>query len=154
MMLPMVETVMGLVALIVFAVSYWRYKWRDRSNFGKLPPGSMGLPFLGETIQFSIPSKSVDLPPFLKKRIKKYGTLFKTSLAGRPVVISTDPEFNKYILLQEGKLVELWYLDSLSKLMGHDAQDLEVKTNATGYVQKHLRHLILNHMGPESLKEN
>ncbi|XP_010067803.1 cucurbitadienol 11-hydroxylase [Eucalyptus grandis] len=152
MRFPMVETAMGLVALIVFASFYWKYKWRDSSNFGKLPPGSMGLPFLGETIQFFIPSKSIDLPPFLKKRIKRYGTLFKTSLAGRPVVISTDPEFNKYVLLQEGKLVELWYLDSLSKLVGHDSPDLEVKTNATGYVHKHLRYLILNHMGPESLK--
>lgn len=72
MRFPVVETVMGLVALTVFAISYWKCKWRDRSNFGKLPPGSMGLPFLGETIQFFIPSKSIDISPFLKKRIKKY----------------------------------------------------------------------------------
>lgn len=151
-MFPMLEIAMGLAALIVFAVFHWKLKWRNRSNIGKLPPGSMGLPYIGETIQFFIPSRSRDMPPFIKKRVKKYGTLFKTSLAGRPVVVSSDPEFNKFVLLQEGKSVETWYLDSFSKLVGHDTQDLEVKTNATGYIHKHLRYLILNHMGSESLK--
>ncbi|XP_039173926.1 cucurbitadienol 11-hydroxylase-like [Eucalyptus grandis] len=153
MMFPMLEIAMGLAALIVFAVFHWKLKWRNRSNIGKLPPGSMGLPYIGETIQFFIPSRSRDMPPFIKKRVKKYGTLFKTSLAGRPVVVSSDPEFNKFVLLQEGKSVETWYLDSFSKLVGHDTQDLEVKTNATGYIHKHLRYLILNHMGSESLKK-
>lgn len=145
---------MGLMALIAIAVSHWKYKWRIRSSGGKLPPGSMGFPLIGETIEFFMPSKSVDIPPFLKKRTKRYGTLFKTNLVGRPAVISADPDFNRFILLEEGKSVEMWYLDAFAKLLGHDTTtDLEVKTNVTGYIHKHVTNVILNHFGPERLKD-
>ncbi|XP_030547433.1 cucurbitadienol 11-hydroxylase-like [Rhodamnia argentea] len=152
--IPILEIVMGFVALIVIAVSHWKYKWRTRSSIGKLPPGSMGFPLIGETIQFLLPSKSIDIPPFLKKRIKRYGPLFKTHLVGRPAVVSADPEFNRLILREEGKSVEMWYLDSFAKLVGHDATtDLEVKTNATGHAHKHIINVILKHFGPERLKD-
>ncbi|KAK3422952.1 hypothetical protein EUGRSUZ_G03306 [Eucalyptus grandis] len=145
---------MGLMALIAIAVSHWKYKWRIRSSGGKLPPGSMGFPLIGETIEFFMPSKSVDIPPFLKKRTKRYGTLFKTNVVGRPAVISADPDFNRFILLEEGKSVEMWYLDAFAKLLGHDTTtDLEVKTNVTGYIHKHVTNVILNHFGPERLKD-
>ncbi|XP_039173924.1 cucurbitadienol 11-hydroxylase-like [Eucalyptus grandis] len=151
---PNLEIVMGLMALIAIAVSHWKYKWRIRSSGGKLPPGSMGFPLIGETIEFFMPSKSVDIPPFLKKRTKRYGTLFKTNVVGRPAVISADPDFNRFILLEEGKSVEMWYLDAFAKLLGHDTTtDLEVKTNVTGYIHKHVTNVILNHFGPERLKD-
>lgn len=85
----------------------------------------------------------------------RYGPLFKTSLAGRPVVVSTDADFNRFILLQEGKLVELWYLDAFAKIMGDDASTGDcIKTNATGFIHKHLRGLVSNHFGPERLRDN
>lgn len=70
--IPILEIVLGLVALTVIVVSHWKYKWRIRSSVGRLPPGSMGLPFIGETIDFFMPSKSIDIPPFLKKRTERY----------------------------------------------------------------------------------
>ncbi|CAK7330765.1 unnamed protein product [Dovyalis caffra] len=39
---------------------------------GVLPPGSMGWPLIGETLQFIIPGRSLDLHPFVKKRMQKY----------------------------------------------------------------------------------
>ncbi|XP_048134908.1 cucurbitadienol 11-hydroxylase-like [Rhodamnia argentea] len=152
--IPILEIVMGFVALAVIAVSHWKYKWRIHSSRGRLPPGSMGFPFIGETIEFFIPTKSIDIPPFLKKRTKRYGTLFKTNLVGRPAVVSADPEFNRFILREEGKLVEMWYLDAFAKLLGHDTTTgLEVKTNATGYIHKHVTNVVRNHFGPERLRD-
>ncbi|RVW50972.1 Cytochrome P450 87A3 [Vitis vinifera] len=138
-----------VVSLFIASITHWVYKWRNPKCNGKLPPGSMGFPIIGETIQFFIPSKSLDVSSFIKKRMKKYGPLFCTNLAGRPVVVSSDPDFNYYIFQQEGKLVELWYMDSIAKLVGLDTSQ---SIAATGYVHKYLRNLALAHFGTEALK--
>lgn len=60
------------VAVVVLAV-HWVYRWRNpRCSIGKLPPGSMGLPLLGETKQFFSPNTTFDVSPFIKDRIKTY----------------------------------------------------------------------------------
>uniref|UniRef100_A0A2N9FD71 Cytochrome P450 n=1 Tax=Fagus sylvatica TaxID=28930 RepID=A0A2N9FD71_FAGSY len=124
-------------------------RWRNPKCNGKLPPGSMGFPLIGETLAFLSANKTLDMPPFVKKRAKKYGPIFRTSLAGRPVVISSDPEFNYYVFQQEGKLVERWYMDSFAKLLHQDAARINGQKN----IHKYLRNLILGHFGPEVLKE-
>ncbi|CAI0395958.1 unnamed protein product [Linum tenue] len=110
----------------------------------------MGLPFVGETFQFFSPSRSFDVPLFLSSRIQKYGKIFKTSVAGRAVVMSADPDFNHFILQQEGKLVELWYMDSFAELVGQRGPLKEVAT--AGSLHKNLKKLIQEHIGIESLK--
>ncbi|CAI9768368.1 unnamed protein product [Fraxinus pennsylvanica] len=60
-----------IVGLLTVYVTHWIYRWRNPKCNGVLPPGSMGLPLIGETIQLVIPSASLDLPPFIKKRMKR-----------------------------------------------------------------------------------
>ncbi|KAJ8447427.1 hypothetical protein Cgig2_019421 [Carnegiea gigantea] len=137
-----------LAICIIFMVSK-----RRNSRFNKaiiLPPGSKGFPLIGETLQLLIPSYSLDLPSFIRSRIQRYGPIFQTRLVGRPVVVSTDGDFNRYLVQQEGRLVEMWYLDTFSKLF---AQEGEARTNAAGLVHKYLRNLTLSHFGSESLRE-
>ncbi|KAM5562735.1 cucurbitadienol 11-hydroxylase-like [Rosa sericea] len=139
---------LSLVALLVIYITHWIAKWRNPKCNGVLPPGSMGLPLIGETLSLIIPSYSLDVHPFIKKRLQKYGPIFRTSLAGRPVVISADPEFNNYIFQQEGKSVELWYMDTISKVFVGDT-----KANATGVIHKYIRSTFMKHFGAENLKE-
>jgi cytochrome P450 len=47
---------------------------------GQLPPGSLGLPWIGETVSFAL-----DNHRFFETRFKKYGPVFKSRLFGRPV---------------------------------------------------------------------
>ncbi|KAE9452150.1 hypothetical protein C3L33_15950, partial [Rhododendron williamsianum] len=139
-----------LVAVVTIFITHWVHNWRNpKCSNGVLPPGSMGLPIIGETLHLLIPSRSLDLHPFIKKRIQRYGPLFRTSLAGRPVIISTDPEVNNYIFSQEGRSVELWYLDTFAKLFNMDG---ESKTTGFGAVHRYVRSILLNHFGTESLK--
>ncbi|KAL6963618.1 hypothetical protein U1Q18_042528 [Sarracenia purpurea var. burkii] len=133
----------SVVALATIFITHWVNKWRNPRCNGVLPPGSMGFPLIGETIQLLIPSRSLDLHPFIKKRVRRYGSLFRTSVVGRPMVMSTDPKFNHFILMEEGKSVELWYLDSFSKML---------PIYALGSVQKYIRNIALNHFGAESIK--
>ncbi|KAL6345340.1 hypothetical protein AAG906_015823 [Vitis piasezkii] len=69
-------------------------------------------------------------------------------MLGRQVVVTADPEANHFILEQEGKSVEMCYLDSVAQLCGHD----ESSAGATGHIHKYLRTLILNHFGYERLR--
>ncbi|KAL3732655.1 hypothetical protein ACJRO7_029323 [Eucalyptus globulus] len=98
----------------------------------------MGFLFTGETIEL-IPGKSIDIPPFLDKRTKRYGTVFKMNLVGRPAVILADPDFSRFILLEEWKSVEMWYLDAFA--------------NVTGYIHKHVTDAMLNHFGLKRLQD-
>lgn len=82
----------------------------------------------------------------------RYGPIFRTSLAGRPVVVSTDPDFNNYIVLQEGNLVELYYMDTFSKIFRQTGESS--RPNASGVVHKYVRAIFLNHFGAERLRES
>ncbi|OVA05698.1 Cytochrome P450 [Macleaya cordata] len=147
-MINMWSIALFFITLAIISFTHYVYRWRNPKCNGKLPPGSMGFPLIGETIEFFIPSKTLDVSSFIKKRIARYGPVFRTNLVGRPVVISTDPEFNAFIMQQEMKLVQLWYMDSFSMILGGITD-----TAAVAGILKYFRNLILDSMGTESLKE-
>ncbi|XP_059627235.1 cytochrome P450 87A3-like [Cornus florida] len=107
----------------------------------------MGLPVIGEALHLIIPSYSLDLPPFLKHRLKRYGEIFRTNVAGRAVIVSADPEFNYFLLQQHGKLVESWSLDTYAKVFAQDSRFDRAD------VQKYVRSLVLNHFGAGAIRE-
>nr|XP_048334324.1 cytochrome P450 87A3-like isoform X2 [Ziziphus jujuba var. spinosa] len=142
------EVLLCLVALLVVWVSHCVYRWKNPKCHGKLPPGSMGFPFIGETIQFFIPNHSLyDIPPFIRSRMARYGSLFRTSLVGRKVVVSVDPEINYQIFQQEGKSFVICYTESFSEIIGR--KSLLVYHEMA---HKYLKNLILHLVGPANLK--
>ncbi|KAJ0078461.1 hypothetical protein Patl1_23242 [Pistacia atlantica] len=136
-----------LVAFLVIRISHWFYTWSNPKCDGKLPPGSMGLPIIGETLQFLSPYKVHDVAPFLKKRITRYGPLFRTSLFGKKMIVSTDPEINYTILQRESTNFSIWLTDSFSKFLGE-----ENMLTQHGSFHRYMKNLILHLIGPESLK--
>jgi len=64
--------VLCLATLIVISITHWVYRWRNPSCNGKLPPGSLGFPLLGESLQFFTPYTSSDINPFIKQRMNRY----------------------------------------------------------------------------------
>jgi hypothetical protein len=57
-----------LLLLLLYAV----HRWRNPRCNGRLPPGSMGLPLVGETLQFFAPDASLDAPRFVRHRLARY----------------------------------------------------------------------------------
>ncbi|XP_062107269.1 cytochrome P450 87A3-like isoform X2 [Humulus lupulus] len=139
--------VMSLIAIITIMVSHWVYRWQNPKCNGKLPPGSMGFPIIGETLEFFTPYSLYDIPPYIKKRITRYGSLFRTNLVGENIVISTDAEFNYHIFKNEGKSFLFWYPESFTKIFG--GQDI---LTYHGMVHKYLKNLVLHLVSPENLK--
>ncbi|KAG9453983.1 hypothetical protein H6P81_006887 [Aristolochia fimbriata] len=88
---------------------------RRRSD---IPPGSLGLPFVGETLQLIAAYKTENPEPFIDARVRRYGRLFTTHVFGEPTVFITDPDSNRFVLQNEGKLFECSYPSSISNLLG------------------------------------
>ncbi|KAF5816104.1 putative cytochrome P450 [Helianthus annuus] len=136
-----------IAALFVVSITHWVYRWRNPKCNGKLPPGSMGLPLLGETLDFFTPNQTNDTP-FIKNRIKRYGPIFRTSLVGLQVIVSTDSELSYMVFQQEGQSFESWYPPSFRRIFGN--QNI---SSLHGSLHKYLKNMVLSVVGPESLKK-
>ncbi|KAL8060469.1 hypothetical protein ABFX02_02G026200 [Erythranthe guttata] len=126
------------------------YRWRNPKCNGKLPPGSLGFPFIGECLELIFPAHSYDVHPFIKKRLQRYGPLFRTNIAGRNVVVSADHEFNSYILQQEEKLVVRSYLDLFEKLF---KQSGKLRPDGLA-LHKYMKTSALSRFGLECIKKS
>ncbi|KAI4307924.1 hypothetical protein L6164_031049 [Bauhinia variegata] len=153
----LVELCLAGVLLLLYYILLIIIKWRNPKCNGVLPPGSMGLPLIGETLQLLTPSHSLDmhlhacLDLFIVKFVVRFGPIFKTSLVGRPIVMSTDAEFNNYIFQQEGKSVDMWYLDAVSKVLDLEGQGRGYTTLS---VHKYMRSLALSYIGVDNIRQN
>ncbi|KAG6523867.1 hypothetical protein ZIOFF_013754 [Zingiber officinale] len=83
-------------------------RWNEVRHRQKgLPPGTMGWPVIGETLEFLKQG-----PSFLKNQKAR------THILGSPTVICTEPEINKYVLMNENKGLLPGYPQSLTNIMG------------------------------------
>lgn len=77
----------------------------------------------------------------------RYGSIFRTSIVGLPVIVSADEDLNYMVFQQEGQMFQSWYPYSLRAIYG--------KQNVStlhGYLHKHLKNMMLNLFGHGSLK--
>ncbi|XP_027063257.2 taxadiene 5-alpha hydroxylase-like [Coffea arabica] len=116
--LPLFSAVVALALAIVF------YNFTSSNNKSKknLPPGELGLPWIGETLEFHKAQKNNRLyEEFVQPRIQKNGKTFKTRLMGSPTVVVNGAEANKFFLSNEFKLVVSSWPTSSVQLMGSDS---------------------------------
>ncbi|KAJ0531334.1 putative 3-epi-6-deoxocathasterone 23-monooxygenase [Helianthus annuus] len=87
-------------------------------NTKKILLGSMGWPFIGETLDF-IACGYTDRPQsFMDKRRQLYGKVFKSHLFGSPTIVSTDAEVSRIVLQSDANSFVPSYPKSLTELMG------------------------------------
>ncbi|KAF6163862.1 hypothetical protein GIB67_024717 [Kingdonia uniflora] len=116
------------IALLVIYITHWVYGWNNPKCNGKLPPGSMGFPVIGETFRFLSPNSSFDLLPFVKKRTQRYAQdlafyfllcSFSFSLPLSPLLFNCDsplpfvgfiasPPPIQSVVFQFGILLNMW----------------------------------------------
>ncbi|KAE8689610.1 Cytochrome P450 90A1 [Hibiscus syriacus] len=105
------------ILLLTTVISFLLHRVSRLRRF-RLPPGNLGLPFIGETLQLISAFKTENPEPFIDERVKRYGSVFTTHIFGEPTVFSAGPETNRFILQNEGKLFESSYPGSISNLLG------------------------------------
>ncbi|CAB1343748.1 unnamed protein product [Coregonus sp. 'balchen'] len=132
--------------LIVAAMKLWEMyviSGSDPTCQSPLPPGTMGLPFLGETLQMILQRRK-----FLKMKRQKYGYIYKTHLFGSPTVRIMGSEHVKQILMSEHKLVAAQWPASVRLILGSHAL-----SNAHGALHKSKKRAIMKAFSREALEQ-
>jgi (+)-abscisic acid 8'-hydroxylase len=146
-----------LVCSLIFAAiaSYVHYarrrKGEAQGGYGgghakaslKLPPGSMGWPYLGETLQLY----SQDPNVFFASKQKRYGEIFKTHLLGCPCVMLASPEAARFVLVTHAHLFKPTYPRSKERMIGPSALFFH-----QGEYHLRLRRLVQGALGPDALR--
>ncbi|KAL8161022.1 hypothetical protein V2J09_012511 [Rumex salicifolius] len=108
-----------ILILFLFLIPFIHLLRLLRRRRQRLPPGTTGvLPLIGETLQLISAYKSDNPEPFIDQRVNRFGPIFTTHVFGEATVFSADPETNRFILQNEGKLFEISYPSSISNLLG------------------------------------
>ncbi|KAK7394427.1 hypothetical protein VNO78_14955 [Psophocarpus tetragonolobus] len=98
------------VLCVLFFILFWR---DDR----KLPPGKMGFPVIGESLEFLSTGWKGHPQKFIYDRIAKYSSnVFKTSIFGERTVMLCGAACNKFLFSNENKLVVSWWPDNVNKI--------------------------------------
>ncbi|CAM6100995.1 unnamed protein product [Calypogeia fissa] len=97
-----IAVVLGAVLLLWVLRVFTRSKSRSRNRGSaagskklicpRLPKGSFGWPILGETLEFARSPEN-----FAASHHKRYGTIFKSNLFLRPVILGTTPDFTRFV---------------------------------------------------------
>ncbi len=105
-----------------------------------LPPGNVCLPIIGETISFLTDRN------FHKKRLDKYGRIYKTNIFGSPTVTMTTAEANQFLFTNENKYVAATWPKSTETLLG-----VASLANQTGEFHQKRRKLMSQAFQPRAL---
>ncbi|WCJ34754.1 Cytochrome P450 superfamily protein [Euphorbia peplus] len=89
-----------------------------RRKYRRLPPGRRGLPLIGDSLNWYKAVASSHPSKFVHQQSIRYGKIFRCSLFGQWAVVSTDPDFNRFIMQNEGKLFKSSYPKSFRDLVG------------------------------------
>lgn len=144
------ERVVIVICFFLFLSTLLSYpflkKHKRKSNRRRttLPPGSMGWPYVGETLQLY----SQDPNIFFATKQKRYGEIFKTHILGCPCVMVASPEAARFVLVTQAHLFKPTYPKSKEKLIGPSALFFH-----QGEYHTKLRKLIQSYLSPEAIRK-
>ncbi|WNG25383.1 cytochrome P450 [Cystobacter fuscus] len=84
-----------------------------------LPPGRMGLPLLGETLEFLRSSGA-----FAARRRRLYGPVFRSHVLGSPTAFLLGPDAIQWIFAGEGKYLKNRWTPGVRRLLGANSLSL------------------------------
>ncbi|PIN25264.1 Cytochrome P450 CYP4/CYP19/CYP26 subfamily [Handroanthus impetiginosus] len=133
-----------LTTLISYIISLRKRTTHDHKNKTKLPPGSLGWPYIGETLQLY----SQDPNVFFSSRQIRYGEIFKTHVLGCPCVMLASPDSARFVLTTQSHLFKPTYPKSKENLIGPSALFFH-----QGEYHLRLRKLVKGSLYPEAIRK-
>ncbi|RLM87256.1 putative cytochrome P450 superfamily protein [Panicum miliaceum] len=89
--------VLALVAVALSVLFLLVTRARKPWQRGKLPPGSLGLPVIGQSLGLLRAMRANTAERWIQDRVDRYGPVSKLSLFGIPTVLLTGPAANKFV---------------------------------------------------------
>ncbi len=112
------------------------------SSAKNLPPGRMGLPGIGESIQYLR-----DPEGFIAERQEQYGNVFKTHLFGRPTIALIGADAAQFLFSNDGQKLEMTNTPNFETLLGKKSIGVQV-----GAAHKGLRRQLFQAFQPRALE--
>ncbi|KAL3679415.1 hypothetical protein R1sor_022371 [Riccia sorocarpa] len=113
-----------------------------------LPPGSYGLPWIGDTFSFMAASMSdVGHRKWIESKRRKYGPFFKIQFMGHPMVMMDAPGGNKFMFQNEAKYMDTYWPPQVPALLGPDSIFMmagEEHRVARRYLARFLDHAVVS----------
>lgn len=131
--------------LPIFIILFLRER---RGVSQKLPPGSLGIPFIGQSFSFLHALRKNTGEKWLQSRIQKYGAVSKLSLFGTPTVLLSGAAANKFIFTNDGVILANQQPQPIRRILGD-----KNLTELRGEDHRRVRGAIGMFLKPESLKK-
>ncbi|KAI3750091.1 hypothetical protein L2E82_20716 [Cichorium intybus] len=141
--LPLIPAVFLLLLLTIVCNFISRRRGFPKNDNRQLPPGSMGWPYIGETLSLYTQNPN----NFFSKRQKRYGKIFKSHILGCPCVMISSPEVAKTVLVTRSHLFKPTYPTSKEMMIGPEAVFFH-----QGSYHSHLKKLIQSSFLPSAIK--
>ncbi|CAA3011466.1 cytochrome P450 716B1-like [Olea europaea subsp. europaea] len=118
-----------------------------RRSFKRIPPGSLGIPIIGQSLGLLRAMKANTGEEWFRERVRKYGPISKLNLFGTSTVFLHGPAANKFIYTCSEKLLANKQPASIRRIMG-EKNLLEL----SGDDHKRVRAALVSFLKPETLK--
>ncbi|GKC75876.1 cytochrome P450 716B1-like protein, partial [Tanacetum coccineum] len=94
------------------------FLFRGKKYSNRLPPGSLGLPVIGQSLDLLKALKTDKVEEWFHKGIAKNGPIWKANLFGYSTVVVHGPSANKFIYTFDGNVLTTTQPPSISRILG------------------------------------
>ncbi|CAH1448304.1 unnamed protein product [Lactuca virosa] len=115
MELQILITLLLFLLLVLFPIFFL---FRGKKYPDRLPPGSLGLPVIGQSLGLLKALKADKVDKWFQEGITKHGPIWKASLFGYPTVVLHGPTANKFIYTCDGNILTNTQPPSISRILG------------------------------------
>ncbi|KAL5548339.1 hypothetical protein UlMin_003570 [Ulmus minor] len=137
-----------LLTIFLFLIPIFLLLTKRRRSSKGLPPGSLGIPIIGQSLSLLRAMRANTGDKWLENRIRKYGPISKLSLFGKPAVFLHGQAANKFLFNSNDSTIASEQTKSIQMILG-DRNLIELN----GEDHKRVRGALMLFLKPESLKQ-
>ncbi|KAK3424097.1 hypothetical protein EUGRSUZ_F00881 [Eucalyptus grandis] len=148
-----------LITLLLLPVLFL-LSWRRRISSRKLPPGSLGILVIGQSLGLLQAMRINTGEEWFCERVRKYGPISKLTLFGKPTVFIHGQAANKFVFHGDSSMVANKQTSSIRAILGDrnlmelSGQDHKILKQYVGNMEKEVRkHIQLHWQGKEKVAE-